>query len=313
MKAAIISNTRTLQIVDVAPPEPAPGEVRIRVEGCGVCASNLPVWEGRPWFQYPLLAGEPGHEGWGVVDAITDGVDGVRPGSRVAFLSSRAYAEYDIARADSLVALPWGGAFPGEAVGCAMNIHRRADLRATQTVVVIGAGFLGNALIQLAKHDGARVIAVSRREWALDLARTCGADEIVKMDDAAASHLRELTNDAGAERVIECTGAQSGLDLATQSIAERGRLIVAGYHQDGARFIDMQRWNWLGIDVINAHERDPRAYVEGMREAVDAVQRGTIDLAPLLTHTYAIDELDRALDAVAGRPDGFVKGMIAFA
>jgi len=65
--------------------------------------------------------------------------------------------------------------------------------------------------------------------------------------------------------------------------------------------------------VINAHERDPRAYVEGMRDAVDAVQRGTIDLAPLLTHTYAIDELDRALDAVAGRPDGFVKGMIAFA
>ena len=50
---------------------------------------------------------------------------------------------------------------------------------------------------------------------------------------------------------------------------ERGRLVIAGYHQDGPRQVNMQLWNWRGIDVINAHERDPRRYVDGMRAAVD--------------------------------------------
>ena len=57
MKAAVIAATRTLEIVDAPLPEPGSGEVRVRLEGCGVCASNLPVWEGRPWFRYPLGAG----------------------------------------------------------------------------------------------------------------------------------------------------------------------------------------------------------------------------------------------------------------
>jgi threonine dehydrogenase-like Zn-dependent dehydrogenase len=315
MRAAVIAATRRLEVVDAPLPEPARGEVRVRLEGCGVCASNLPVWEGRPWFRYPLGAGEPGHEGWGVIDAVGDDVDGHRAGDRVAFLSNRAYAEYDVARSDTLVRIPDGAAFPGEAVGCAMNIHRRSDIHPQQTVVVIGAGFLGNLLTQLARGDGARVIAISRREWALELARACGAEETIPMRDheIVVARVRELTGGAGAERVIECTGLQWPLDIATNVIAERGRLVIAGYHQDGPRQIDMQKWNWLGIDVVNAHERDPKNYVQGMRDAIAAVQRGTIDLAPLLTHAYPIDGLDRALDDAAERPDGFVKGTIAFA
>jgi hypothetical protein len=54
-------------------------------------------------------------------------------------------------------------------------------------------------------------------------------------------------------------------DLAGELCAERGRLVIAGYHQDGMRQVNVQLWNWRGIDVINAHERDPQAYVDGMR------------------------------------------------
>ncbi|HVS76585.1 MAG TPA: alcohol dehydrogenase catalytic domain-containing protein, partial [Steroidobacteraceae bacterium] len=81
----------------VEAPAPAAGEVRVKLEGCGVCGSNLPVWEGRPWFNYPLDPGAPGHEGWGIVDRLGEGVDGVAPGDRVALLSYHAYAEYDVA------------------------------------------------------------------------------------------------------------------------------------------------------------------------------------------------------------------------
>ena len=306
MRAAVIAGSRRLEIIDAAPPIPAPRDVRVRLEGCGVCASNLPVWEGRPWFSYPLDSGAPGHEGWGVVDAVGDEVDDVKRGERVAFLSNHAYAEFDVADAASLVRIPdalTGRKFPGEALGCAMNIFRRAEIRAGDTVVVIGAGWLGNLLIQLARAEGARVLAVSRRASARELARACGASDAFSFDDA-----RGLR----AGRVIECVGTQNALDLAGEIIAERGRLVIAGYHQDGPRQVNLQQWNWLGIDVINAHERDPRNYVRGMRDAVDAVIAGRIDPEPLLTHSYAIDELGQALDDVSERPDGFVKGTIAF-
>jgi threonine dehydrogenase-like Zn-dependent dehydrogenase len=303
MKAAVITASRKLEVVSTSLPAPAAGEVRVRLEGCGICASNLPVWEGREWFTYPLDPGAPGHEGWGIVDALGDGVEDVREGERVAFLSNRAYAEYDLAKSDALVRIPESfGKFPGEALGCAMNIFRRSEIDATHTVAVIGAGFLGNLLVQLAKSAGARVVAISRRASARELARACGADETLSLDDA--------WNAGKFARVLECVGTQQPLDLATNLIAERGRLIIAGYHQDGPRQINMQQWNWLGIDVVNAHERDPRNYVRGMQEAVEAVLAGRIDPTPLLTHAYALDELGQALTDIEQRPDGFVKGTV---
>jgi threonine dehydrogenase-like Zn-dependent dehydrogenase len=316
MKAAVIAASRKLEVIDTPLPEPSRDEVRIRLEGCGICASNLPVWQGREWFQYPLNPGEPGHEGWGIVDAAGDDAD-IPAGTRVAFLSGRAYAEFDVAKADSVVRIPdqlAGQKFPGEALGCAMNIFRRSEIESGQTVVVLGAGFLGNLLIQLAKSAGARVIAVSRRETAREIAELCGADEVLPMNDhrEIVGRIKEITAQRGAERVIECIGSQWPLDIAGDVIGERGRLVIAGYHQDGPRQVNMQHWNWLGIDVVNAHERDPRNYVRGMKDAVDAVIAGRIDPTPLLTHSYALDQLDRALDDVAERPGAFVKGTVLF-
>jgi threonine dehydrogenase-like Zn-dependent dehydrogenase len=314
MQAAVIAGSRTLQISSVPKPAPAAGQVRVRLEGCGVCASSLPVWEGREWFNYPIDSGAPGHEGWGVVDEVGDGVESVKAGERVAFLSGRAFAEYDLADEGSLIRIPDEfKIYPGEAIGCAMNIFRRSEIEAGQTVAIIGAGFLGNLVIQLAKSAGARVVAISRREAARELAKQCGADITIPMTDhwdIVRKVKEELTEGRGAERVIECVGTQWPLDIANDIIGTRGRLIIAGYHQDGPRQVNMQNWNWLGLDVVNAHERAPEAYVRGMQEGVDAVLVGRIDPWPLLTHTYALDQLGRALDDVEKRPDDFVKGTV---
>ncbi|MBV2083688.1 alcohol dehydrogenase catalytic domain-containing protein, partial [Pseudomonas carnis] len=126
-----------------------------------------------------------GHEGWGVVDAVGAGVSEVAVGDRVALLSGRSFAEYDVARADAVVTLPpslAGKPFPGEPLGCAMNIFRRSDIRPGQTVAIIGIGFLGAVLTKLATDAGARVIAISRRGSSLDLARAFGAAEVIVMD-----------------------------------------------------------------------------------------------------------------------------------
>ncbi len=89
-----------------------------------------------------------------------------------------------------------------------------------------------------------------------------------------------------------------------------GRLIIAGYHQDGPRQVNMQLWNWRGLDVINAHEREAHKYTDGIREAADIVANRVLDPAPLFTHTYPLEELATALDATRDRPDGFLKALI---
>lgn len=89
-------------------------------------------------------------------------------------------------------------------------------------------------------------------------------------------------------------------------------LIIAGFHQDGMRQVNMQLWNWRGLDVINAHERDPKEYIKGIREAVTAVEQGIIDPDPLYTHSFTLEEIDSAFNHLVSRPDGFVKALITF-
>jgi threonine dehydrogenase-like Zn-dependent dehydrogenase len=315
MRAAVVVGPGQLSLERAAIPAPGPGEVRVRLEGCGVCASNLTPWAGPEWMQFPTEPGGLGHEGWGVVDAVGPGVSSVNVGDRVAALSHHSYAEYDIAAEHAVVRLPEslrGQPFPGEPLGCAMNIFTRSEIRPGQTVAIVGIGFLGAILTRLASDAGARVIAVSRRPFSLELARRMGAAEVAPMEDhyAIIEQVRGLTGGRFCERVIEAVGKQWPLDLAAELTGERGRLVIAGYHQDGPRQVNMQLWNWRGLDVVNAHERDPAVYAEGVRQAVQAIVSGRLDPTPLYTHTYPLERLGEALDATRDRPDGFLKALV---
>jgi threonine dehydrogenase-like Zn-dependent dehydrogenase len=315
MRAAVLIAPRQFAIKTVPVPEPGPEEVRVRLEGCGVCGSNLAPYEGRPWFQYPRDAGDPGHEGWGEVDAVGAKVKEIRRGERVALLSYKAYAEFDVAPASAVVKLPPSlekKPFPGEALGCAINVFRRCDVRPEHAVAIVGIGFMGALLTSLAADAGARVIAITRRPFALQMAGKMGAQNLIPMDDHAkiVEDVKALTGGAGCDRVIEAVGAQWPIDLATELTRERGKLIIAGYHQDGPRQVNMQLWNWRGLDVINAHERDPRVYKDGMREAVEAVASGRLNPAPLYTHTFALEEINAAFETMSQRPDKFMKAVI---
>src|SRR5689334_17095470 len=153
MKTVAVTGVRGRTAVIVAPGQiefqekqfrdPVAGEVRVRIEGCGVCASNVPVWAGKPWFQYPLEPGAPGHEAWGYVDALGADVAAFAEGDRVALLSSHAFAAYDFAPPSQVVRLPKaldGQPMPAEALGCAVNIFKRSTIGADETVAIIGIG-----------------------------------------------------------------------------------------------------------------------------------------------------------------------------
>lgn len=313
MRAVRIVEPERIAVESVPCPSPKTGEVRIRVEGCGVCASNLGPWHGLPWTEYPLRPGEAGHEAWGVVEALGEGATRFSTGDRVTGLTYRSYAEYDVAPQDHLVPLPASlEGIPGEPIGCAMNIFRRGAVEEGQTVAIIGVGFLGALLTRLASRTGARVIGISRRDFALEIARRMGARDTVKVGDdgRVVEAVRDLTRGELCDRVFECAGHQRSLDLAAELTRVRGRLVLAGYHQDGPRQVNMQLWNWRGLDVINAHERDPKMYLRGIEEGVAAAEAGLLGLEHLITHRLPLDRLDDALRATSERPEGFLKAVV---
>jgi threonine dehydrogenase-like Zn-dependent dehydrogenase len=315
LRAARLLAPGRVDIVTLPLPEPGDGEIRVRLEGCGVCASNLVPWAGPEWMEYPTAPGGLGHEGWGVVDAVGSRVADLGPGDRVAILGQASYASHDVVQAADAVVLPPeldGLPFPGEAFACAMNILRRSAIVPGDRVAVVGVGFLGAALTRLAAGQGATVFALSRSEAARILGRRMGAARTFDATDphTALSEVRELTAGRLCDVVIEAVGSQAALDLAGDLVAEGGRLVIAGYHQDGPRQVNLQQWNWRGIDVVNAHERAPEAFRRGLREAVEAVRAGRLDPRTLVTHAFPLDRLGDALDAARDRPAGFVKAWV---
>jgi NADPH2:quinone reductase len=315
MRAAVITEPRRLEVRDAPVPQPGSNQALVRLEGCGVCASNIPPWEGKPWFNYPMAPGALGHEAWGRIEELGGDVRGFAEGDRVAMISNNAYAEYDVCDSSAIVKLPAAldrEPFPAEPLGCALNIFERAEIEENDVVAIIGIGFLGALLIQLASVAGAEVIAISRREFSLGFARSMGAAKAIRMDDHARiiEEVKQFTGGKLCDVVIEAVGKQWPLDLAAELTRERGRLVVAGYHQDGPRQVNMQLWNWRGLDVISAHERDPAVYLDGMNTAVRAVKGGLLDPRPLYTHRFPLEQLGEALEMSARRPDGFMKGLI---
>src|ERR1700676_41399 len=314
MRAAVLAHPLRFELQQVDVPEPAPDEVRMKVEYCGICSSNLAPWKGAPWFSYPFPPGAPGHESSGVVDRVGTEVTEITIGESVSMLGNGGFADYQIAKASCVVPIssPLKEPLLGEPLGCAMNIFRRSQVRKGQWVAIVGVGFLGTILLQLCVDAGANVIAVSRRQSALEMAQRMGASLTFSCEKRP--ELLEIIRKATGERlcdvVIEAGGVQETLDLSSDLIGIRGRLVIAGYHQDGPRSINMQEWNWRGIDVINAHERDETIYVEGIRAAVEALAESQIRLRGLVSHYFPLERIDEGFRTAVLRPEGFSKGVV---
>src|SRR5438046_5702610 len=95
MRAAVLEGPGRVKIAEVRRPEPGPGQVRLKLEGCGVCASNLTPWEGPEWMEFPTEPGALGHEGWGVIEALGEGVTELAVGERVGGLYYHACSGAD--------------------------------------------------------------------------------------------------------------------------------------------------------------------------------------------------------------------------
>jgi propanol-preferring alcohol dehydrogenase len=266
MRAALLPGVgRALELVERPLPEPGPGEVRVRVQACGVCGSDLFLQKGG--FGADKLPVVPGHEAAGVVDALGDGVAGWHPGEQVALYYidadpqgrwarrgreqlepgltrmgvdvDGAFAEYVVRPAHTLVRPPRPIAPAQLAVltdAVATPYHalvRVARLEAGECVLVLGIGGVGSNAVQLARRMGAHVVAASRGAAKLRLAQELGAAATVALgaggDDVAA--LRAAAPD-GYDVVVQCVGAGTIDALAVAVAAPGARVVLVGAAAD---------------------------------------------------------------------------------
>lgn len=311
MRTAVLEGPGKFVIHDVPTPRPQEGEVLIKVASCGICHSEMPLWDGS-FGQYPNRIG---HEVSGTIVQLGSGVTHFQVGDRVTIFTDRyGYSEYVSVPGDQVIPIGANTSFTaalGEPIGCVVNGLRRARIGLGDTVVLVGVGFMGLIMLQLARISGAaQIIAVDTRDSALKRAAGMGAHICLNPTEVDVKQaVMDITGGAGADCVIELTGNQAGLDLSTELVRVRGNLVIFGFHT-GERRVNMFLWNWHGLDVINAHERAPSAYVEGIRAGMKLLESGSLDMEPLVTHRYPLEQINEAFAVAYARGDDYVKAVI---
>ena len=261
-RAFEVTGVRGFALVDRRLVEPAPGQVRVRVEACGVCHSDVQAVEGlRADAIRPVV---PGHEIVGMVDAVGAGVRAWSPGQRVGigYLGGQdnecdfcrrgdfvnctdqpwtgtsvdgGYAEYAYARATGLVRIPEGlDPLDAAPLLCAGLTTYRAllqiDARPGALVAVQGIGGLGHLGLQYATQLGYRVAAVARGTDKADLAKQLGADHYI--DSAADDPGAALQKLGGAAAIVATASNGASMSPLLAGLAPRGRLVVVGAAPD---------------------------------------------------------------------------------
>jgi propanol-preferring alcohol dehydrogenase len=313
-----------LRLAERPVPEPGPGQALVRVQACGVCGSDLFLQKGGfgPGVRMPVV---PGHEAAGVVAAVGPGVTEVAPGDQVAIYYidapadsvyarrgrpnigpgvvrmgvdvDGAFAEYVLRPVSTLVPVPApidpaALAVLTDAVGTPYHaLVRIAQLRPGETLAVLGIGGLGTNAVQLGKHLGARVVAISRSEDKLELARRLGADEVVQAGgDDTVARARAVCGGDGPDVVIQCVGSaavdEQAIDLATFG----GRVVFVGSspEQFRARAVEIC-WKELTLLGSRGFTADDVAAV------VDLHLAGAIVTDHLTARTRPLEEANDAL------------------
>jgi D-arabinose 1-dehydrogenase-like Zn-dependent alcohol dehydrogenase len=251
-----------LQLVERETPQPGPGEVRIRIEACGVCHSDAVTVEGHfPGLAYPLT---PGHEIAGVIDALGPEVEGWRVGQRVGvgwfggqcgrcercrrgdFFNCKAspitgvtrhggYAEYTTAQASALASIPDElsavDAAPMLCAGIATyNGLKRCGAQPGDLVAIQGVGGLGHLAVQFAVRMGFEVVGIDRGAEREALARRLGAGDYI---DSAREDVAQALSARGGARAILATAPNSqAMGEAIDGLTADGVLLVLGVPEE---------------------------------------------------------------------------------
>jgi L-iditol 2-dehydrogenase len=220
-----------------------------------------------------------------------------------------------------------------EPLACAINTVELADISLGDDVVLIGAGFMGNLVQKLVamqlrsffdlrlRRGPRQLIVADTRADALARARQLGASRVVNVASRSlVEAVTELTGGRGADASFEVTGAQAPLLVLGDVTRMSGKVVIVGYHQGGRREIPLAQWNYKAFQIVNAHFREEATIMRGMRIGMRLLTSGRLTTAAggsrsflldgLVTHRYALQDIDQAFEVAREKPTGFVKSTV---
>jgi len=292
-------------------PEPKVGEVRVAIRAASLNFPDLLIVQNK-YQMKPPLPFVPGSEYAGVIEAVGEGVKGLKPGDAVAaFGGTGGFGTHACVAAALVMPLPPGFAFDDASAFILTygTTHHalldRGALKAGETLLVLGAaGGVGTAAIQIGKVAGARVIAAASSDEKLELCKQIGADATINY---ASGNLREelkaLTNGKGPDVVYDPVGG----DLAEpvfRSIAWRGRYLVVGFAQGTIPALPLNLALLKGASVVGVFwgefaRREPKANSQGLAELARWYAEGKVK--PVIDRRLPMDQLMQAYELMGSR------------
>ncbi|MBD3307028.1 alcohol dehydrogenase catalytic domain-containing protein [candidate division KSB3 bacterium] len=341
MKAARMYGIDEVRIDEIPVPQIKVGEVLIKMKSVGVCGSDVHYYkEGRIGdyvVEPPLVLG---HECAGEIVEVADDVKTFKPGDRVAiepgytcrkciycktgrynlcpdvyFLATPpidgAYVEYLAWPADFAFALPdnmtydHGALMEPLAVG--MHAVRRSRLKPGEPVLVLGAGTIGLVTILSAKAAGAgEIIVADLEDVRLNMAKTLGATKTINASrENTLEIVKDMTGGFGMEVVFETAGSMPTTQQTIDLAARGGRIVWVGLAGQSEFPIQVIKSIDKELDILGIFR-----YANVYPYAIQLVSTGRMNIDPLVTHRYPLEQVGEALDVAHERRDGAVKVMV---
>lgn len=338
MRAAVLRGLKQIRIEERPEPVPPPGWVLVQVEAASICGTDAHQYEGRIDTPFPRV---PGHDFAGRVVEVSDGVDGSLIGKPVAVkpslpcgicgdcLANRAVdchskkliglwsdgcmTEFVAVPVSNLVDRPegveaWQAALL-EPLAVGLNTVDRLGIRLGDTVAVLGQGPIGLALTRLCALSGAgRLIVTDAREAPFNVSRIYGATDCINVSTTdTVSRIKELTAGVGADVVIETSGFPSSSAMVIDCVRKEGKVVHIGWANDLPPLpvipIMAKTLTIFGIGGNGGRGQYERS--------LELVRSGRVDLAPMVTHRFALDDVAEAFEVASSKSGGAIKVVLA--
>lgn len=318
-------------------PEPTrkPGEAIVRVKRVGICGTDLHAYRGnQPFFTYPRILG---HELSGVIEWVDEEEQRLRVGDTVSVIpylhcgsciacrngktncctSMRVLGVHVDGGMRELISVPVthllqaGGLSLDEAavvepLSIGAHAVRRSGLLSGETVLVIGGGPIGVGVMAIAKHEGAKVIAMDIDEDRLAFCKSwAGADELVNALDNPSDRIAELTGGEYPTVVFDATGNAESMSGAVRYLAHGGRLVFVGLVKGD-----------VAINDTELHKRETtllrsrNAVREDFEYVLDLIGRGYLKVDGYITHRASFDELIDSFESWLNQSSKVMKAMV---
>ncbi len=348
MKAAVLFGQGDMRLVDDYPvPKPGPGEAIIKVEACAICGSDPKIlahgWPHHPPYGTFIF----GHEYAGSIVALGEGVTEFEIGDRVAvephkgcgicancrdgfynvclnygnaakghrhygFSFNGGYAEYACNHINSIYKIP--DQLPTNistlittAATSLYGIRRIGGIQAGETVMVSGPGAIGLMGVVMARLLGAgTIILTGTRAERLEMGLKLGADIGLNVrEENVTERVMALTNGIGADAVLECAGSTQAAVDAVECAKKNGRVALVGIYKEPAplNVNKIVQWN---ITVAGSKAEGQRS----LAQALTLLSRQAIDISPLVTHTFPLNDIHAAFETAEQRLDGAIKVVV---